>query len=882
MKTNIPSSALPVNLSDPNKLSTTYTTNILYPKLGPVAVNSYVKAAALLLRDLASATLLIEKVKDYSKAYNASVSIIPKPEHWLRENVVFRPVLETGDIYSKVFIAGLSSFNETSVKEDGIKVDGERNVSGHTTREFSGDLNVLTTTIGTGRMSRRSGPSIIAVGDGASTVRAITDLDSGEFKLINGRVSKLELSPIELITDKSSLLNEQNINADSVKINSEELLKVIDHQKKAYMLGNIMHGLSQPNVVVSDLVDARFISVEGNLVKDTVLASENITTLVITSLQTRNNISDSRIEETGRLIDQGLELLERSGIGNNSFVMLYKKDTELRNQVKKYCINKFDLADLFGSKGLPSPVQPIQNHLREWAFQRIERLDITMGVPELRGPFNAESVSPNSELNISESFLNEQFDFTERSEGRAEQQSSERAVFTSSRFQSALSNMTESGISDENSFTTDATLLNTLREQRRAAIDRTLTNISTENESRTISGSRRVNTSSRTYITRGKDAKLATTELAFHVAAKVDVEVRLQDVDLVWAPYIYSPFLYLHQIIRNYKQTSIFEYIEQNIIVDPARPFEEYQVGTFKKELAISGSQTSQSKNFDFPIPAQYLGAGWELDKENSTIAFRNGVFGDYNWDERPNWDDLENWDVYFKTLRLEGDRVKGEATLETTDPEWLNKGFLVFNFQMRRLSDRSRAELRAYALEQASVEAERRAVQSRARQYGELKKVELIEHYAQSLDLREEAFTALIEKVFIGTPPQNLSYYKEIIRSCINWNNVAMHLDSNRSNNLPFAEYSRSHFMNAPGVRFILPIIGSAEDVFFNTISQNGNTYYQSAITEVQVFTKAYRQRIEDLEADSPGELVLDKYSRDIILGRHLEAVLSNHPFAE
>lgn len=298
--------------------------------------------------------------------------------------------------------------------------------------------------------------------------------------------------------------------------------------------------------------------------------------------------------------------------------------------------------------------------------------------------------------------------------------------------------------------------------------------------------------------------------------------------------------------------------------------------------MAIAGSNTFQSKTFKFPIPAQHIGDGWELDKESTTIAYRNGTSDDYNWTDRPNWDDLENWDVYFKTLRLEGNNVAGEAVLETTDPELLNKGFFVFEFQMRRLSDRCRAELRAYASEQASAELERRAVFSRARQYGELRKDELIARYAQNLDLREEAFTALIKNVFVSFTEQHLSFYKEIIRSCINWNDVTMHFDNNRSNNIPFAEYRRSHFMNAPGIRFILPIIKSAEDIFFETIRKNGNNYYESAITDIQNYTNGYRNRVEELKASNSNELILDEYTRDIVIGRHLEAVMSNHPFAE
>lgn len=866
MKANIPSSALPAQLSEPNKLSTTYTTNVLIPKLGPSAVNGYVRLGALLIRDLASAVSLIEKVKDYSKNYNVKVTVVRQPDEWLRERVVFKPTLERGDIYSKVFVGGLSAFND-------VEINDKLHLTNVKQAATAGDQPVA--------FARRSAPSIVAVGTPSGEISAITDIGVKEMKLINGRVASFEFTPARMMTEKEDVFMDAVGYGETLKINSQELDKAVEQQKKAYLLGNIMHGFSQPNSVVADLLQAKVLNKDGALVKNTLLESDDVATQVVKELHRGSNVTDANVDEVGQLIDHSLTLLESSGLQDNSFLKAYRKDAGLRKLVKIYCIDKFNGLNMFGVWGLPNPTTPI-NHSREWAFQRTERMDILMNTPEFRGPFSAESVTPNSTLTISESLVNEQFDFSERSEGSVQQKSSERSVFTSSSFKSALSNMTESGISDDNSFTNNSTLLNTLREQKRAAVDRTLSNISIENENLTVSGSRNTSSTSRTYTTRGKDPKFATTELAFQVVSKVDVEVHLENVDLVWAPYIYSPFLYTHQIIRNYKETSIFEYIEQNNVVDPVRPLEEYEIGSFKKEIAIEGSETSQSKNFDFPIPAQWIGDGWELDKAGTTIEYRNGTSDDYDIWDRPNWDDLENWDRYFKSLAATSDRVFGEATLETTDPEFFNKGFLVFNFQMRRLSERSKADLRAYAAEQVSAEAERRAVISRARQYGELRKEELITRYAQSLDLQEEAFNALIKRVFVGFPAQDLSYYKEIIRSCINWNNVTMQFDYNRSNNLPFAEYSRSHFMNAPGIRFILPIIRSAEDVFFDNIRRNGNNYYESAITEVKDYTNNYRDKIEEFRTSDPEKLILDKYSRDIVLGRHYEAVMSNHPFAE
>lgn len=532
MKTNIPAEALPSKLSNPNKLSTTYTTNILFPKLGPAAVNKYVKLCAGMIRDIASAVSLVEKVKDYNNTYKTEISVIQQPEAWLKDRVVFKPILSTNDIYNKVFVAGLSSFNSPAIKE----------------REILPTPNAVNSTEANKNDRRKSFKiserSVVAIGTNSARIPAVTDIDQKDLQLVDGRIISYELTPLSLLSDIIKVKDTNIGETGDYKIDTADLEKALEEQKKAYLLGNIMHGFSQSNSVIADMVDAKIVNTSGSLVNNRTLSAADTSMQLMQNLQPADDISSDKIDEIGKLVDYGFYMTESAGVNENTFLIAYKTNPALKTLVKKYCISKFANVNLFGGKGLPFPTSPVNTHLREWAFQRVERLDITLGEPELRGPFNAESVSPKSKLKLSETFTSEQFDFSENSIGTSEERSNERAVFTSSRFQSALSNMTESGISDDNSFTTDSTLLNTLREQRRAAIDKTLTNISTENENRVVSGSRSISSSSRNYITRGKDAKLATTELSFQVASHVKAEVRLEEVNLVWAPYIYSPFLY--------------------------------------------------------------------------------------------------------------------------------------------------------------------------------------------------------------------------------------------------------------------------------------------------------------------------------------------------
>jgi hypothetical protein len=87
---------------------------------------------------------------------------------------------------------------------------------------------------------------------------------------------------------------------------------------------------------------------------------------------------------------------------------------------------------------------------------------------------------------------------------------------------------------------------------------------------------------------------------------------------------------------------------------------------------------------------------------------------------------------------------------------------------------------------------------------------------------------------------------------------------------------------MNAIGIRFILPIFRSAETAFFDALQTGAGSYHQTAAATVREAVDNYRSRVNELKESDPGALVLDAYKSELVLGRHLEAVLSEHPFAE
>ena len=86
-------------------------------------------------------------------------------------------------------------------------------------------------------------------------------------------------------------------------------------------------------------------------------------------------------------------------------------------------------------------------------------------------------------------------------------------------------------------------------------------------------------------------------------------------------------------------------------------------------------------------------------------------------------------------------------------------------------------------------------------------------------------------------------------------------------------------HFLNVQGVRFFLPINTDAEAIFFDTMRNVVDSNWRSLFDSIQDYIKSQRNELKKLPEN---QRLIDSYDSEIILGRHLEAVLSNKAFAE
>ncbi len=880
MRPNIPQSALPTQMDPENRVTVVYTTQVLMPKLGPVGTQRFVRQYARVLRDYAAAVTLVEAARAFTKRFGVPIEIPTAPHRATGRDPRFSPVLSAGNAYLSSHAVALASFAgaKASVAAlsslSGPVVDEPTALKAYTRAAMQSVMraSIAAPALGSGLTYQASAvlpPSTASL----LTNEPAADVDQ------SGRLLLQELSPNLLIGAGKAVRDFAATAGVSGQLSAEMVRSSMEASARGFALAQLLHGLAQPNVVIAELLRVQLVQPTGSWLSARLLNSEDPLALITKALAGQRERNSSRREALGQLMDRSQAFLKQLGMPDGTLMLRLRADEEVRAQVYDFLGRLVDGIGIDGSM-VPMAEDTVVTGSREWAFKRSERLNLKVGTPTLRGPFRAEAVSPNSELNISEASLSETVRFTETGTGRSQSRTSESSNFSASTFRQSLSTLSEEGINNEGAFSSNSTLFDTLRERRREAIERTLVQVSSSNEQRSGSQERTVTSLSRSYTTRGKDASFATTELSFQVAAPVEAEVLLESVGLVWCPRMDSPFIYLHQLIVNYERQAEFEYLEQNISLDPVRPVEVYEQSTFTHEMAIKGDTGYQAKEYSFTIPAGQI--GWDLDRTATDVYFRNGTAGDYNWDERLNWDDLENWHAWLLSVSVQGGQVMGVAVLETTDPEWLNKGFLTFKIVMRRLTEETRVALDNYDREKQEAAAQRRAVIVRARQYARLRRDELIEQYESNTALREEAFSRLTQQVFQGSAPEHASYYREILHSCIEWGEAKMRFEPGALTSLPFPHLPPSHFMNAVGVRFTLPVLASAEESFFDALETGAGSYHRDAAKAVRQTVDNYRTEVERLKREDPGGLVLDRYSSQLVLGSHLEAVLSHHPFAE
>ncbi len=855
MRTQISENVIPRKLDEPNRISSTYTTLTLFPHPGPLDSNVQERTIWDILRDYLETTGVLVDVMDFDKFYNEPINLpLPIPE-FLDPHTPYLENFQKKTIHEK-FLDRLINFAPSRILNSSSLVPADSSLSeGIGYMKLSGDLGMVS------RMSTET-----------------TDLlfmKDGSFKLLPNENSPFpnsrKISPTDNIY---KMIKEHSAgeNRELKELSGRVFEKSLHYRKKQFTKESIFHRLARRSPAIDNFIDAGVIGVEGKLLQKEIGNREGFQQQLLSyAIENLPETDEEQIKIASQFIDR---ITKRS---NNKNLNKLIANPGTKKKLSRYVsgiISKSKLGKL-GGQG-----SPVYQNDREWAFQRTERLDLHLGTPVFRGPVSASSVAPGSILKNSEQRTTARTT-VENMESRAGSITLKgKSQEISSLMGESLNHLTESGVQSEEAFQQTSTLLNTLSERRRSIIDTVINQVSASNKQQNFSKTTTESVSSSSYETRGMDKDRSTTELTFQVVSPLDVKVRIEKVGLVWCPYIISPFIGLRNLVSSYEAQAEAEYLKQNKMVDPVEPVKIYDIVTFPKKIEASGRHEQQRYDFDYMIPPDR--AGYELNRVGCSIDFRNGTSKDYDWKERGNWDDLENWTTEFAALEQTGNRIHGTAVLATTDPEYLNKGFLNLTFEVRKLTEQSKTALEQYYRDFEETENRRRAIEVQARQYARMRRNELIEKYANEYNLQETLFAALVRRVFSDDSSENQSYYKEILRSCIDWTTAAMQPTHGSPAGIPYPEYPTDHFMNTPSVRFTLPVNSQSEDAFFKIINDAANNYYVESAKKVKDFIKNYRDTIEDMKTNSPEKLEVDSYSSEMILGNHLEAVLSNTTFTE
>ena len=280
----------------------------------------------------------------------------------------------------------------------------------------------------------------------------------------------------------------------------------------------------------------------------------------------------------------------------------------------------------------------------------------------------------------------------------------------------------------------------------------------------------------------------------------------------MWCPRMPSPFMALHQLIYDFEEEARQDYRSRTRwSIRPATR------GLRDRELQARGWRWREHEEpvgaLHFPDPGAVPRLGTRSRRDQDRLPQRHERRL-RRWDAW-NWDDLENWLASISSISRAGNDVtgsRGSGNDRSGDLQPRISHLRHRDEAPHRREPRRDRGLRARSAGRGSA---RRAVTVRARQYARLRRDELIEQYEASYELQEEAFAVLVKRVFQGTNPDDVSYWREILRSCIEWSRVAMRMEPVTWHARPpppaaIALHERAWHPVHP------PILRSAETAFF------------------------------------------------------------------
>ena len=629
---------------------------------------------------------------------------------------------------------------------------------------------------------------------------------------------------------------------------------------------NILSGISKKNVAISSLVDNNFmLGNEGVVTKKflSVSRDEQIVIMVDSFVGAAESV-----EMSNQTFEFSMEMT-RKILQNNTILSKYnEKIVEIATILTANFFNKYDIVD-------PADhIKVIQSC--EWAFLRTERVTLDLQRPLFRGPLNVNCVSPKSELTLTET----ESRITTSGARTLITSSDDLAEYNSisSEIKSKLGILFDYGSNLGQTMSEEGYTQDNMKSEKRSRVESALRKVSQQNSTMTVSTQTLSFSEIREYNTEGKDPKFATSELSFEVFSPVKVNHYLDDIGAVWSPRIKNPFADLRANLTEYYDKTYSDYIQENYVIDPKEPIPSYSsVDRVTRDTTHIDGAGTHTETVTFKLTTHEISTG-HLFGEDIQLEFHQ----DCDWYENE-YDEDDRW-MKIERVDWHGGYSWVDVTVKyNLTSHWYNqpdRTWIKVSIDKWKETEAYRQEMKEFkqTVEKTNP-ARRNAIKVQARKYAALKRDELIRKYEGNIDqLKDYAFTSLIKKMF-SNMNENWSYCFGIIRTCIDWNKSRIDPEPCSIEDLYETVLSPYHFLNVQAVRFFLPLNVGAEAIFFDMMRNVADTTWRSLFNTVEKYINDQREAFKELPE---AKRLIDSYDSEFVLGRHLEAVLSNKTFAE
>ncbi len=667
-------------------------------------------------------------------------------------------------------------------------------------------------------------------------------------------------------------------------------MRVSDEQAHGEMIeehADIVERLSTNNTMMNSMVLKGELALDGKFVsKDIVrLSPQDAAGKLINSLadsQEFKGASKAHKTMASQLLDDLIKNENRFG----DIADYIKSDFDLKEKITDMIAGGLKDIYVIETEESLSDVNIVNS--REWAFFRKEHVDIELQTPKLRGPVSVNSVSPDSELFIQQSKNTVTQNLVSSSRNLSSSLNSSYTL--ASQVKNNMGTLFDYGSNLGASMSEEGFSRDTNRSEKRSIVESTISEVSQKNALQTLSGSSVTSGQVREYRTEGKDEHYSSTEVAFEVFSPVKVTHYLDAIGTVWCPRVLNPYRELIDLINEYEDMVRNEYIEENKVINPAVPLPVYADFTEVKASTKKITSFDDGDVFTETLTVELSGADISSGFRFDDVA-KCSLKQSNSW--YTNTMESEQYKVFPATVEvIDGNKAIVKTKYKILDePTGKNPHYIRLEVTLSkyRYSQTYLEQLKDYGHTLDVVNPARRsAVEVQAKKYARLKREELVGKYENNIaDLKDFNFTSLMKSMFMNmSGGKGWSYYHGVIKSCIDWSKASYEVEPGTANALLERGKSPYHFLNADAVRFFLPIHEHSESSFFEAVNNTVDEQWRDMFDEVKDYIDQQRELVGQMRnrmnENDVRQLTLDEYNSEIVLGRHLESVLSNHPFSK